>query len=67
LPNEHLAGDPDDEINHPMYSTAVGLILKAYEQFERDGVEYGIAGTVADEFQKVNRKLKRKRTGSRAL
>jgi len=36
LPNEHLAGDPDDEINHPMYSTAVGLILKAFEQIETD-------------------------------
>lgn len=37
LPNEHLSGDPDDEINHPMYSTAVGLLLKAYEHIEYDG------------------------------
>ncbi|MFP4366177.1 MAG: cell division protein FtsA [Bacteroidales bacterium] len=35
-PNEYLAGDPDEEINHPMYSTAVGLILKAYEITELD-------------------------------
>jgi len=41
LPNEHLAGDPDDEINHPMYSTAVGLILKAYEHIEIDGRNFG--------------------------
>ncbi len=38
-PNEHLAGDPDDEINHPMYSTAVGLILKAYEHIGLEGEE----------------------------
>ncbi len=39
LPNEHLAGDPDDEINHPMYSTAVGLVLKACEQHDIDETE----------------------------
>ncbi len=31
LPTEYLDGDPDDEINHPMFSTAVGLILMAWE------------------------------------
>jgi len=38
-PNEHLSGDPDDEINHPMYSTAVGLILKGYEHIDIAGGE----------------------------
>ena len=37
LPNEHLSGDPAEEVNHPMYSTAVGLILKGFEQYEADG------------------------------
>jgi cell division protein FtsA len=40
LPNEHLAGEPDDEINHPMYSTAVGLVLKACEQHEIDEADF---------------------------
>jgi cell division protein FtsA len=40
LPNEHLAGEPDDEINHPMYATAVGLILKAYEEIEKGGTAF---------------------------
>ncbi len=40
LPNEHLAGDPDDEVNHPMFSTAVGLILKGFEQNDKDGRDY---------------------------
>jgi cell division protein FtsA len=30
-PNEHLAANVSSDINHPMYSTAVGLILKGYE------------------------------------
>jgi cell division protein FtsA len=35
LPNEHLAGDMDQEVNQPMYSTSVGLVLKGYEYMER--------------------------------
>ena len=51
LPNEHLAGDPDDEINHPMYSTAVGLILKAYEHIEIDGRNFGQHENMAGEMK----------------
>ena len=35
LPNHRLGGDLADEINQPMYSTAVGLILEGFEQ-EKD-------------------------------
>ena len=31
-PTEHLASDTIQEVNHPMYSTSVGLILKGFEQ-----------------------------------
>ena len=31
MPNEHLNNELNDEVNHPMYSTSVGLILKGYE------------------------------------
>ncbi|NJM14092.1 MAG: cell division protein FtsA [Bacteroidales bacterium] len=34
LPNEHLANASDQSINHPMYSTSVGLILKGFEYIE---------------------------------
>ncbi len=27
-PNEHLAGDSDDELSSPLYATAVGLLMK---------------------------------------
>jgi cell division protein FtsA len=33
-PNEHLVGDVSDEINQPMFSTSIGLILKGYEYME---------------------------------
>jgi cell division protein FtsA len=33
LPNEHLAGQ-NDELNDPMYSTCIGLILRGYHDFE---------------------------------
>ncbi|MBT8187585.1 MAG: cell division protein FtsA, partial [Croceitalea sp.] len=30
-PNEHLAGDSDEEIASPLYATAVGLLMNALE------------------------------------
>lgn len=30
-PNEHLAGDSDEEVASPLYATAVGLLMKALE------------------------------------
>lgn len=36
-PDEHLAGDLDDDINHPMYSTSVGLLLKGAEMAGNPG------------------------------
>jgi len=31
-PNEHLSADSNEDINQPMNSTAIGLILKGYDQ-----------------------------------
>ena len=36
LPNEHFAAGVNNEINQPMYSTSVGLILKGYEHSENN-------------------------------
>jgi cell division protein FtsA len=30
-PNEHLAGDSDEEIASPLYATAVGLLMNAVQ------------------------------------
>ena len=34
LPNEHLAGSAKNEINQPMYATAVGLIMRGFDYLE---------------------------------
>jgi cell division protein FtsA len=36
LPNLHLAGEVVDEINQPMYSTSIGLVLKGFEYSKPD-------------------------------
>jgi cell division protein FtsA len=34
VPNEHLAGTGKEEINQPMYATAVGLIMRGFDYIE---------------------------------
>ncbi len=34
FPNEHLTSDVVDDINQPKYATAIGLILKGYDEHE---------------------------------
>jgi cell division protein FtsA len=34
-PNEHLAGDSDEEVASPLYATAVGLLMNAIRNEER--------------------------------
>lgn len=34
-PNEHLAGDSDDEVTSPMYATAVGLVMDGIRRHDR--------------------------------
>ena len=36
-PTEHLANESIDEVNHPMFSTAVGLVLKGFEHNDLNG------------------------------
>ncbi len=36
-PSEHLAANVPQEINHPMYSTAIGLILKGFKYIREHG------------------------------
>ncbi|MEM9361057.1 MAG: cell division protein FtsA [Bacteroidota bacterium] len=35
-PNEHLAGDSDEEIASPLYATAVGLLMNAIESHKKN-------------------------------
>lgn len=36
FPNEHLTGDHNKELLKPMYATAIGLILRGYDDFEHN-------------------------------
>lgn len=36
-PNEHLAGDSDEEVASPLYATAVGLLMNAIKNQEKNG------------------------------
>ena len=47
-PDEHLAGDLDDDINHPMYSTSVGLLIKGAEIMESAKSESFMKEAVAE-------------------
>ncbi|MEE9362944.1 MAG: cell division protein FtsA [Cellulophaga sp.] len=38
-PNEHLAGDSDEEVASPLYATAVGLLMNAIESTHKNSVE----------------------------
>src|SRR6187551_3698061 len=39
-PNEHLAGGHIDELDKPMYSTCIGLILKGYNDYENKNKQF---------------------------
>ncbi|MEM8999736.1 MAG: cell division protein FtsA [Bacteroidota bacterium] len=41
-PNEHLAGDSDEEIASPLYATAVGLLMNALERKTKDKEMVGV-------------------------
>ncbi len=38
-PNEHLAGDSDDEVTSPLYATAVGLVMEGIRHSEKRRTE----------------------------
>jgi cell division protein FtsA len=39
-PNEHLAGDSNEEISSPMYATAVGLVMNSIQNGTNSAVKY---------------------------
>ena len=38
-PNEHLAGDSDEDVTSPLYATAVGLVLDGLKRQDRKKIE----------------------------
>ena len=39
-PNEHLAGGHAEALQHPMYATCIGLILRGYDDFESGRLQF---------------------------
>jgi len=39
-PNEHLAGDSDEEVASPLYATAVGLLMNSLEAKKKNRIEH---------------------------
>ncbi|MBO0331575.1 MULTISPECIES: cell division protein FtsA [Flavobacteriaceae] len=39
-PNEHLAGDSDEEVASPLYATAVGLLMNSLEAKKKDRIAH---------------------------
>ncbi len=45
LPIEHLASGYIDELTKPMYATCIGLILKGYDDFEKNKKQFEVKNT----------------------
>ena len=50
-PNEHLAGDTDQNVTSPLYATAVGLLMDGLGRSEKNDVDQDASST-AENFQK---------------
>src|SRR6056300_10444 len=55
-PNEHLAGDSDDDVTSPLYATAVGLVLDGLKHKDRKRIEHQeeVVEEVSPEVEDVN-------------
>ena len=54
-PNEHLAGDTDQNVTSPLYATAVGLLMDGLGRSEKNDVDQE-ANATAENFQKDENK-----------
>src|SRR5690606_37038784 len=52
-PNEHLAGDSDEEVASPLYATAVGLVMDGLKRQERKRVEHNAKQAEAAKVQEL--------------
>ena len=50
-PNEHLAGDTDQNVTSPLYATAVGLLMDGLGRLEKNDVDQE-TNSPAENFQK---------------
>ncbi len=53
-PDEHLSGNLDDYVNHPMFSTSVGLLLKGAEFAKQNGQAIQIEDEPKKQIETIN-------------
>ncbi len=52
-PNEHLAGDSDEDVASPLYATAVGLVMDGLKRQERRRIEKAAEEELQNEVETV--------------
>ncbi len=62
LPNEHLSGNSREEINQPMFSTSVGLIMRGFDYLETYKSNFN-AGEKADMIEEQEEAARRQEAG----
>ena len=53
FPSEHLAAETAEEINQPMYSTSIGLLLKGLEYYKEHGEEMPVGEKESEKEKEV--------------
>ncbi|MFO7828585.1 MAG: cell division protein FtsA [Bacteroidales bacterium] len=53
-PSEHLVNDNDSKVNHPMFSTSVGLILKGYDHIEKNKINIDHSNDHIEQEESIN-------------
>jgi len=69
FPGEKMAADTPDEINQPMFSTSVGLLLKGLEYYEEKKEQMVLEDpeetALKDEFLEESEEAKKARKGTK--
>jgi len=62
FPNEKLVADTKDDINQPMFSTSIGLLLKGYEYLKESGEKIRLNSAEAEEenLEEINNNQQKK-------
>lgn len=66
-PNEQLAADTPEEINQPMYSTSIGLLLKGLEIYEEKRQALSVKAIGSEEHDEEEEAVVEKRTRTSRL
>ena len=61
FPNERLVAEAKEEVNQPMYSTSIGLLLKGYEYLSEHNERTGVAENETEKIPEAETKSRDKK------